>query len=273
LRLNSQYEMKFFLNRRSNVDKRLEKVTRNASSGLQLLSASDNPAGLAISEKTRAQIRGLGQAQRNIQDGIGLLKTVEDGLMKTNEDVQRLYELSVMAANDTMDDQSRAGVQIEVKEILSSIQQTAETVQFNTQNLLGPNNQQDKLNIQIGSGVSETITIDLLDISMDGLGITNASLETNDNAKQLLETTQKIITNISGHLTRFGSQYSALEHNLTNSYTLQNNLTTIESSIRDANMGKETMDLAIGKVLSEALNSFHKFSSDQRQSFEQVLFH
>jgi flagellin len=273
LRLNSQYEIRFFVNRRSIVDKKLEMATRNASSGLKVLGAADDPAGLAISETTRAQIRGLGQAQRNIQDGLGLLKTMENGLMKTNEDVQRLYELSLMAANDTITDQDRAGIQVEVNGILDSIQQTAESVQFNTQHLLGPNNKTDMLKIHLGSSAKESMTIELVDISTKSLGFEDASVESNQNANKLLETSQKAMTKLTEHLTRIGSQYSSLEHNLENSLTLQNNLTTLESSIRDADIGKEAMNIAIDKVLSEALNTFHKYSDDQKQNFESVLFH
>lgn len=275
MRLNSQYENRFFENRRSRISAKLEKATRNASSGLKVQGAADDPAGLAVSETTRAQIRGLAQSQRNIQDGIALLKTTEDGLMKTNEDIQRLYELSVMASNDTMDDQSRAGIQVEVNDLLSSIQQTAETVQFNTRNLLGPDNRPDKqkdISIQLGSNSNGSMTVNLMDITTESLGLKNASVETHDNAKQLLQNSKVAITNITGHLTSIGSQYSALEHNLDNSLTLQNNLTTIESNIRDADMGKEVMNLAIDKVLSEAINTIHKYTDDQKQHFEKILF-
>ncbi|WP_374049856.1 flagellin [Neobacillus sp. PS3-34] len=116
------------------------------------------------------------------------------------------------------------------------------------------------------------MTIDLIDLTTGSLGLSNASVETRDTAKQLLQLSQNVITNIAGQLTRLGSQYSALEHNLDNSMVLQYNLTTIESNIRDADMGKETMLLAINKVLTEATYSLHKFSDDQKQHFEKVLF-
>jgi flagellin len=275
LRLNSQFENRFFENRRLLIERKLEKTTRNASSGMKVLGAADDPAGLAVSETTRAQIRGLAQSQRNIQDGIALLKTTEDGLMKTNEDVQRLYELSVMASNDTMDNESREGIQVEVNDLLSSIQQTAETVQFNTRNLLGPNNLSDKqkdITLQLGSNAKDSITIHLIDITTESLGLNNASVTTKENANQLLQDSKTALTQIIGHLTRIGSQYSALEHNIENSQTLQKNLTTIEANIRDADMGKEVMNLAISKVVSEAINTLHKYSDDQRQHFEKVLF-
>lgn len=97
--------------------------------------------------------------------------------MKTNEDVRRLYELSVLASYDTMDDSSRLGVQVEVKDLLSSIQQTTETVQFNTHNLLGSGSRLvkiKKLNFQIGSSSNESMTIELVDLTTGKLGLSNA---------------------------------------------------------------------------------------------------
>jgi flagellin len=275
LRLNSQYENRFFQNRRSKITSKIQKATRNAASGVKLQTAADNPAGLAVSEVTRAQIRGLAQAQRNMQDGMALFKTAEDGIMKTNEDVQRLYEISVMASNDTMDDKSRGELQVEVEEILSSIEQTAQTLQFNTWNLLGPDNKSDKQKnviLQIGSNINENMTFELFDTTTASLGIDNASVSTRENAINLLEKSQDVIKSLTNKLTRVGAQYASLEHDIDNSITLQNNLTIIESNIRDSNIGKEVIDLTLANVLSSAVDSLHKFSDDQRQNFEKIIF-
>jgi flagellin len=272
LRLNSQFENKFFENRRLKIANKIQKSTRNISSGLKVQGAGDDPAGLAVSETIRAQIRGLAQSQRNVQDGIALLKTNEDGIMKTNEDVQRLYELSVMASNDTMDDESRGELQAEVDHILSSIQQTAETVQFNTRNLFVQNNTPNSLTLQQGSSPKDTMTVKLVDISVKQLGLENASVTTLENANKLLQTSKNVIGTLTEHLTKIGAQYAALEHNLENSLNLQNNLTTIESNIRDSNIGKEVINLTISKLLSEALNTLHIYSDDQKQHFEKILF-
>jgi flagellin len=272
LRLTSQYENKVFENRRYKINEKLQKAIRNTSSGIKVHSSADDPAGLAISETTRAQIRGLGQSQRNIQDSMSLLKTAEDGLMKTNEDVQRLYELSLSALNDTMNDKSREEAQVEVNQLLSSIEQTANSVQFNTSNLLSKGLDAKKIKIQLGSGANESMTVELMDITLQKLGLSNASIEPRENANKLLNTTKDVITTITGHLTRIGSQYSALEKNMENSLTLQNNLTTIESNIRDSNIGKEVIELAIDKILSEVNLSLHNYTDDQKQNFEKILF-
>jgi flagellin len=273
LRLNSDYENKFLNNRGSKITARLNKATRNISSGLKVLTAADDPAGLAVSETTRAQIRGLAQSQRNIQDGMSYLSATEDGLAKTNEDIQRLYELSVMALNDTMDDESRGEVQIEVNQLVSSIKQTADTVQFNTVNLFGANNFMEKdMVIQLGAGAGQTMKVQLIDISTEKLGLAKASVEPKENASKLLEAAQKAIKTVTGYLTQVGSQYSALEHTINSSLELQNSLTKIESSIRDSDVGKEAMELAIDQMLNDVNQNLHKYSTDQKQQYEKVLF-
>jgi flagellin len=275
LRLNSDYENKLLQNRGSRIQKKLDKDTRNISSGLKVVTAADDPSGLAVSETMRAQIRGLAQSQRNIQDGMSFLTATEDGLKKTNEDIQRLYEVSVMAMDDSMDVDRRSEIQTEVNELVSSIKQTSDTVQFNTLNLLGSDTKPDKLNnaaIQLGSGPNQAMTIQLMDISPEKLGLANASVDTFEDANKLLIASQNAIKKISGYLNLVGSQYSSLEHSMNSSLALQNNLTKIDSNIRDTDVGKETMELAIDKILSEANLNLNKYTEDQKQQFEKVLF-
>jgi flagellin len=272
LRLNSQFENKFFETRRTKIVAKLQKATRNAASGLKVISAADDPAGLEVSETTRAQIRGLGQSQRNIQDSMALLKTAEDGVMKTNEEVQRLHELSVMASSDTMDDESRTGIQVEVKDLLESIQETANSVQFNTLNLLSSGLDNSKLNIQLGADSKESMKIELIDLTTEKLGLSNASVVPKENALKLIKSTQNAITTLTGHLSKLGAQSSALEQNLNNSLTLQSNLTTIEANIRDSDIGKEVMNLAIDNMLNDVNQTLYKYTDDQKQHFEKLLF-
>lgn len=116
----------------NNVLKSQEKL----SSGLRINSAADDAAGLAISEKMRAQIRGLDRASRNIQDSISLIQTAEGGLSEIHELLQRGRELSVEAANDTLTQSDREHIQLEVNEIVEEVDRIANATQFNTINLL-----------------------------------------------------------------------------------------------------------------------------------------
>jgi flagellin len=114
------------------MGKSLEKL----SSGLRINRAGDDAAGLAISEKMRAQIRGLDQATRNSQDGISLIQTAEGALTETHSMLQRMRELAVQSANDTNTDADRQALQDEVKQLQKEVNRIAETTQFNKKNLL-----------------------------------------------------------------------------------------------------------------------------------------
>ena len=114
----------------------INKSIRKLSTGLRINSASDDAAGLAISEKMRAQTRGLAQAVQNSQDGISLIQTAEGALDETHNILQRMRELSVQAANDTLTQQDRAAVQLEVGELREEINHIANGTQFNKKKLL-----------------------------------------------------------------------------------------------------------------------------------------
>jgi flagellin len=113
-----------------------EKSLEKLSSGLRINRAGDDAAGLAISEKMRAQIRGLEQATRNAQDGISLIQTAEGGLNETHSILQRMRELAVQAANDTLTPDDRGSINTEIAELKSEIERIALSTEFNTKDLL-----------------------------------------------------------------------------------------------------------------------------------------
>ncbi|TCW42206.1 flagellin [Thermohydrogenium kirishiense] len=116
----------------TNTQKALQKL----SSGYRINSAADDAAGLAISEKMKAQIAGLNMAQRNAQDGISLIQTAEGALNETTSILQRMRELAVQSANDTNTDQDRGAIQSEINQLKDEITRIANTTQFNQKTLL-----------------------------------------------------------------------------------------------------------------------------------------
>jgi len=114
----------------------LQKSIEKLSTGLRINSAADDAAGLAISEKMRAQVRGLDQAVRNSQDGISMIQTAEGALNETHSILQRMRELSVQAANDTLTSQDRSYIQLEVDQLKEEVTRIATTTQFNKKKLL-----------------------------------------------------------------------------------------------------------------------------------------
>ena len=114
------------------TSKSLEKL----SSGLRINKAADDAAGLAISEKMRSQIRGLDMAERNTLDAISLIQTGEGALNEVHSILQRMRELSVQAANGTLEDDDKTAIQSEINQLIDEVDRIAETTQFNSQNLL-----------------------------------------------------------------------------------------------------------------------------------------
>lgn len=114
----------------------LKKSTEKLSSGYQINRAGDNAAGLAISEKMRSQIRGLGQATKNAQDGISLIQTAEGGLNETHSILQRMRELAVQSANGTYTQEDRDAIQLEVDALKSEIDRISTSTEYNTMQLL-----------------------------------------------------------------------------------------------------------------------------------------
>lgn len=120
----------------NNTSNQLQKAIQKLSSGLRINSAADDAAGLAISEKMRAQVRGLDKAVSNAQDGISLIQTAEGALGETHSILQRMRELSVQAANDTLTQQDRSYIQEEVDQLREEITRIGNTTQFNKKKLL-----------------------------------------------------------------------------------------------------------------------------------------
>src|SRR6056297_667598 len=118
------------------IQRQMSKTLERLSSGLRINRAADDAAGLAISEKMRAQIRGLDQATRNAQDGISLIQTAEGALNETHSILQRMRELSVQAANDTYTSTDRQEIQKEIDQLTSEIDRISATTEFNQKKLL-----------------------------------------------------------------------------------------------------------------------------------------
>ncbi len=162
----------------ANTSKSLAKL----SSGLRINSASDDAAGLAISEKMRGQIRGLDQATRNSQDGISLLKTAEGALNETHSILQRMRELSVQSSTDTNTAADRTNIQSEMDQLTSEVERISAATQFNTKNLLdgsmGAAVSTAVANIQGNTAILGSAGATLLDTAGTLISLTDSSSNT-----------------------------------------------------------------------------------------------
>ena len=150
----------------------LSKSTEKLSSGYRINRASDDAAGLKISEKMRSQIRGLDQASDNAENGISLIQTAEGALNETHAILQRMNQLAIQGANDTNEDIDRDAINDELRALTEEIDRISSTTQFNKKNLLDGTLKNTKL--QIGANVGQNIAINInnMDATNIGLGVT-----------------------------------------------------------------------------------------------------
>lgn len=154
------------------------KAMEKLSSGLRINRAGDDAAGLAISEKMRAQVRGLDQASRNSQDGISMIQTAEGALQETHNILQRMRELATQASNDTNVEVDRKEIQKEINELTSEINRIANTTEFNTQKMLnvsGAAGAGFKASFQVGANNGQSMSIEIKSMTAESLGVASAA--------------------------------------------------------------------------------------------------
>lgn len=239
------------------------KSIRRLSSGYRINSAADDPAGLAVSEKMRAQIRGLEVAQQNTQDGINLIQTAEGNLNETHSILQRMMELAVQSSNGTyQNDTDRKNSAAEFDALKQEIDRIANSAQFNGTSLLNGNLAQnpnppadpakpDGLTLQVGpdGSAASRFTIHIPNMGTKGLGIDQASIGTQQSAMDAIGLIQKGIDSVSGARADLGAAQNGLEHTLSNLGTMEENLASAESRIRDVDIAKEMMELTKHQIL------------------------
>jgi flagellin len=146
----------------------LEKSIQRLSTGLRVNSAADDAAGLAISDRLTAQIRGLNQAVRNANDGVSALQTADGSLNEVSNLLQRARELAVQSANDSNSASDRSSLNAEVSNILSELDRLASTVQFNSRKLLDGTFQNAQF--QVGANAGETVSFSIASVNTADLG-------------------------------------------------------------------------------------------------------
>ena len=155
-------------NKLSSATAAQSKSMEKLASGLRINKAGDDAAGLAISEKMRAQVRGLDQAGRNAQDGISLIQTAEGALNETHDILQRMRELANQAANDTNTTSDRGEIQKEINSLTSEINRIGNTTEFNTQKLLDGGKNGAAVAAVTGVAGEYGVTVGTSDITIDG---------------------------------------------------------------------------------------------------------
>jgi flagellin len=234
----------------------LSKTIQRLSSGLRINSAADDAAGLAISERLRAQVRGNQQAVRNAQDGLSLFQTAEGALDEVHSMLQRARELTVEAANGTISTGDRNSIQQELYQLGSAIDRIANTTQFNTLTLM--DGTFGTLTLQVGpnSGNTYTLTVQMQAMSTGALTLntilstTTALLAATYNAQ--LASLDSAIDSVSTFRGILGAKFNAMEHTIASLNVASENQASAESRIRDLDVANETVNFTKLQILQQA---------------------
>lgn len=255
------------------------------SSGTKINRASDDAAGLAISEKMNAQIRGLKMASRNSLDGISLIQTAEGALNEVHAMLQRMRELAVQAANDTNQSVDRDAIADEIDQLIQEIDRIGNNTEFNGIELFNgsdvlvsgpPQVLGQKVMIQNGANASQMVGIELYQMNAEKLYLTSGTtrlIEVNSNstANAAITTLESAISKISDQRSKLGAYQNRLEKTIANLDNTAENLTGARSRILDTDMALEMSEFTKFNILQQAGTAMLSQANQQPQMMLKLL--
>jgi len=263
----------------ADVAKNIEKL----SSGQRINKAGDDASGLAVSEKMRGQIRGLNQAQRNIENGVSFIQTTEGYLQETQDILHRIRELSVQSANGIYTDEDRMQIQVEVSQLVDEINRIASHAQFNGMNILtGAFARNSAVNrvmqFQVGANMDQNEQVFIGTMTAQALGLQGAqgdagivSIATPEAANQTIGKLDSALKQVSKQRADLGAYQNRFEMAAKGVAIAAENLQASESRIRDVNMASEMVEYTKNQILSQAGTAMLAQANTRTQSVMQLL--
>jgi flagellin len=228
------------------------------ASGSRIVRAGDDAAGLAISEKMRADIRSLRQDSRNAQDAVSMIQVAEGGMNEISNILIRFRELSIQAASDTITDKERGFIDKEVNQLSQEVDRIAQSTEFNGRKLLS--GEGELLEVQVGHRNNpelDRFTYDqaAIAVTSERLGVAGISTATKEQAQNNLDSIDTAISSLSENRATLGAMQNRLEATINNLGVYDENLSAANSRIRDADVALETSELTKNSVLRSANTS------------------
>jgi flagellin len=252
-----------FANRQLGVNEASSaRTTEKLSSGQRINRAGDDASGLAVSEKLRAQIRGLNQASRNVANGVSFIQTTEGYLDETTSILQRLRELSVQSANGIYSDEDRMMIQVEVSQLVDEIDRIASHAQFNGMNIMtgrfakeGPSVMQ----FQIGANMDQNMAVYIGTMTSQSLGLKETqgtddriSMGDVEDANRAIGTIDSALKSVTRQRADLGAYQNRMEMAKKGIDVAAENLQASESRIRDADIAIEMVKYTKDQILQQA---------------------
>lgn len=265
--------------------KELNTNIEKLSSGLRINRAGDDASGLAVSEKLRSQIRGLNQAERNIENGVSFIQTSEGYLQETQDILHRLRELAVQSANGVYTAEDRMQIQVEVSQLVDEVNRIASHAQFNGMNILTGRFARDAeetganiMQFQVGANMDQSERVYIGTMTAAALGLQGAqgeagmvSISTVETANQAIGMVDAALRTVSKQRADLGAYQNRFEMASKGVAIAAENLQAAESRIRDVDMASEMVDYVKNQILLQSNTAMLAQANTKTQSVLQLL--
>ncbi|GAB6090871.1 flagellin N-terminal helical domain-containing protein [Spirochaeta dissipatitropha] len=279
-----------FAQRQNNLNtEAVKKDMEKLSSGLRINRAGDDASGLAVSEKMRAQVRGLNQADKNAANAISLIQTTEGYLQQSQDMIQRIRELAVQSSNGIYTTEDRMQIQVEVSQLIAEVNRIASHAQFNGMNLLtgrfasetGTNAVTASMWFHIGANMDQRTRVNIGTMTAQGLGLQGTdglphtasfiSLSTPDKANAAIGILDNALQIVSKQRADLGAYQNRLDFARQGLNVGAENLQAAESRIRDANMAEQSVQFTKNQILAQSSTAMLAQANQSTQGVLQLL--
>ncbi|BDC95671.1 MULTISPECIES: flagellin [Treponema] len=253
------------------------------SSGQRINKAGDDASGLAVSEKMRSQIRGLNQANRNIQNGVSFIQTTEGYLQETQDILQRVRELAVQSANGIYSDEDRMQIQVEVSALVSEVDRIASQAQFNGMNILTGSFAKDSssgrvMQFQIGANMDQNARVYIGTMTAQALGLKGSegtdeqiTLSTPESSNMAIGTVDNALMTVSKQRADLGAYQNRFELASNGVAIAAENIQAAESRIRDTDMASQMVEYTKNQILTQSGTAMLAQANSQSQNVLALL--
>jgi len=278
--MSAMYANRSLGNVSSSISGNMEKL----SSGQRINRAADDASGLAVSEKMRSQIRGLNQAERNINNGVSFIQATEGYLQETTDILQRIRELSVQSSNGIYTEEDRMQIQVEVSQLVAEVDRIASQAQFNGMNMLTGAFAQDSVSgrvmqFQIGANVDQNETVFIGTMTATALGLSGLqgeegsqiSISDPEAANMTISTVDEALKTVSKQRANLGAYQNRFELAAQGISVAAENLQAAESLIRDTDMASEIVEYTKNQILTQSGTAMLAQANTQSQNVMALL--
>ncbi len=253
------------------------------SSGEKINRAGDDASGLAVSEKMRSQIRGLNQANKNVQNGISFIQATEGYLQETTDILQRVRELSVQSANGIYSDEDRMQIQVEVSQLVAEVDRIASQAQFNGMNILTGRFARNSvtnevMQFQVGANMDQRVSAFIGTMTAQALGLRGSqgtdeqiSIANPDEANMAIGTIDAALKSVSRQRADLGAYQNRFEMASNGIAVAAENMQSAESRIRDTDMAAEMVEYTKNSILSQSGTAMLAQANSQSQNVLALL--